>query len=259
MTARAGVLLLALLPACSWLERRARDGADCFRIAAGVGIGLGVEAHATDWVSPGLGIVTYTQNVGWLDRGVHGIWLESDVITTPRLAYESIGAELESQASKRSERSSNLLRLAISGLNLPNERWIRCHGVTSVEYYALINAAELGKAGHATWLTDLLVEPGAPIFVTRRSVWQRGCFEIGATVLIAHGRLGFNPFEFVDFLGGLVGLDLAGDDRLVPFYRLEPLRDERRERVDRLFDPTLDDPSPDERPRQRPERSGDTR
>lgn len=228
-------ILLAALPACTWLERRARDAADCVRVAAGVGLGAGIEVHATDWISPGIGVVTYTHNVGWLDRGVNGAWLESDVITTPRLAYEAIGAEFETQSTRRSERSSNLLKLAVSGLNLPNERWVRRGGVTSVEYYALVNAADLGQRGHATWFTDLLVEPGQTVFVTRRSIWQRGCFEIGATALVLHARAGFNPFELVDFLAGLVGLDPAGDDTVTPFYRLEALREPSRERVESLF------------------------
>ncbi len=232
------VLASAVSGGCSWWEARARDGSDCFRAALGVGPGLALDARLTDWVAPGVGIVTYTHNVGWLDRRVHGVWLESDVITTPRLAYEAFGAEFDSQASQQADHVGSLKQLATSSINLPNERWVRRQGVTTVEYFAFINAAELGARSHATWLTDLLVDPGDPVFTPRRSAWQRGNFEVGATILLVHARAGVNLFEFVDLIGGFVGLDLAGDDARPVHYPLEPLRNAQRERLDALFEPS---------------------
>lgn len=237
---RVLALLVAItIPAtgCTWVEARARDAADCVRGAVGVGPGLAVDARMTDWISPGIGIVTRTTNWGWLDRRVHGTWQESDVINTPRLAYETIGSELYTTSDPQAGREMSFARLAASSLNLPNERWIQRRGVTSVEYFSFFNAFGAAEASRARWLADLLVEPGQPVFVPNRTAWQKGFVEVGATVLLVHARAGFNPFELIDFLAGLVGLDPAGDDTRAPHYPLVPREDADRDRIDRLFDP----------------------
>ena len=36
--------------------------------------------------------------------------------------------------------------------------------------------------------------------------------QLGAHLLLINARLGFNPLEFLDFLLGFGGLDIAGDD-----------------------------------------------
>lgn len=217
------VLLLCIAnQSCTWFAARARDAADCVRLAVGVGPGLTVEAHITDWIAPGLGAASRTTNVGWLDRRVHGTWEESVVIATPRIAYETLLPEIDEELSTDHDPSFSLLRLAASSMNLPNERWIRRKGVTSVDYFALVNPGDTAKSSRSHWLADLLVEAGQPVFHAERSVWQRGFCEVGVTALILHGRVGFNPFEFVDFLGGWFGLDFADDDRRSPYYEFVP-------------------------------------
>ena len=36
--------------------------------------------------------------------------------------------------------------------------------------------------------------------------------QLGAHLLLINARLGFNPLEFLDFLLGFAGVDIAGDD-----------------------------------------------
>ena len=110
---------------CTWAERRMLDFGDCFRTTAGVGFGLAVDAQVTDFVSPGVGVASLTWNYGWFDREIHGAWNESNVINTPRLAYESFSDEFEQSSRSQLDEQGFVARLALSSLNLPNERWIR--------------------------------------------------------------------------------------------------------------------------------------
>lgn len=234
MRAVLAVVLCLSTQSCTWLAARARDAGDCVRVAVGVGPGLTLEVHATDWIAPGLGAISRTTNVGWLDRRVQGVWEESVVIKTPRLAFETLLPEIDEEVSTDHDPSFTLLRLAASSMNLPNERWIRRQGVTSVDYFALVNPGDTGASSRAHWLADLLVEEGQPVFHAERSAWQRGMCEVGVTALLIHARAGFNPLEFVDFLGGFVGFDFADDDRRAPFYEFVPDLEyvRRRERIE---------------------------
>jgi hypothetical protein len=225
---RLPLLLLPFVGAgCAWAERRALDLGDCFRAVVGGGLGLSIDAQATDYVSPGIGVASYTRNFGWFDREVHGAWLESDVINTPRLAYEGLADEFAQAGREQLDEQGFVARLALSSLNLPNERWIRSGGVVRVEHFALFNFFGVGSKQRAWWLADLLVEPGDSVTTPSKSVWQAGFVEVGATAVIVHARVGVNLLEFVDLVCGLVGLDPAGDDEREPFYELMPLDDGR--------------------------------
>lgn len=217
-------LLLVACCGCRWLGDRGYDFADCVRGVVGGGLGLAVDAQVTDFVSPGIGVASYTLNYGWFDREIRGAWVESDVINTPRLAYEAFSEEYAQMSAEHFDDESVVARLALSSLNLPNERWIRRGGVVRVEHFALFNFFGVGERQRAWWLADLLVEPDSVVMTPVKSTWQRGWIEVGATAVILHARVGFNPFEVVDLLAGFVGLDPAGDDRREPFYELEPLR-----------------------------------
>ncbi len=45
----------------------------------------------------------------------------------------------------------------------------------------------------------------------QRSAWDQWNLEVGFTVLLG-ARVGFSPGQFIDFLGGVIGFDPAGDD-----------------------------------------------
>lgn len=198
-----------------YLGARAMDLADCVKGNVGAGIGLTVDAHVTDYIAPGVGIVSYTANFGYEDRTINGTWLESLVINTPRFAYETVFQayeEAEESPDKELEGSVVMSQLAMRSLLLPNERWIRKDDELTVDYYTLLNIAGLGRRNRATALTGLLRRPGEIPTVREKTGWQIGFLEVGGTLGFVEARAGFNPLELVDFLAGVFGWDPAGDD-----------------------------------------------
>lgn len=222
MTFRLLSTLLAFLPlsvGCSWvgsyLSARALDLADCVKGNVGAGIGLTVDAHVTDYIAPGIGILSYTANVGYEDRAINGVWLESIVINTPRFAYETVFQayeESEQTPDENLEGSVIISQLALRSLLLPNERWIRKDDDLTVDYYTLLNIAGLGQRNRAAALTGLLRRSGEIPRTREKTGWQAGFVEIGATLGFVEARVGFNPLELVDFLAGIFGWDPADDD-----------------------------------------------
>lgn len=208
----ATIVVLALTTtSCSWLNARRLDLQDCFPVAVGVGGGLTADAQVTDWMSPGVGFVSYTVNAGWLDRGVRGWWEESDVITTPRIAYEVFSEDYRGESSEQLGDGGLLTNLALQSLNLPNERWIRNEdGRLSVEYFALFNF--FGERLAAGALTGLMKRDREAFEVRERTIWERDTVGAGVTVGFVHVRAGWSFLQTIDFLAGLVGLDPAGDD-----------------------------------------------
>ena len=221
MTARILQTLLTLLPLASgcasmggYLGARAMDLADCVKVNVGIGIGATLDVHVTDYVSPGLGIVSYTMNFGYEDRVVNGVWLENLVINTPRFAYETVARTLEEAGPDENLDGAVLIsQLALRSMLLPNERWIRdSSGELTVRYYNLLNIAGLGEQNRATALTGLLRRAGERPRSVDNDVWQASFLEVGATAGVVEARLGFNPLQLVDFFAGLFGLDPADDD-----------------------------------------------
>jgi hypothetical protein len=212
------VLVLAAgscAPVGGYFAARGLDLADCFKLSVGLGIGLAADVHVTDYMAPGLGIASYTANLGWDDRRVNGVWLESDVINTPRLAYE--WAYEDSLAADSEDSSQRLLTgLALASLTLPNERWIRKGSRVTVEYFSLFNFGGLGERMAARSLAGVLLGHGEQADDPGRSFWQKCFLEAGATAGVVHARVGWNPLETIDFLLGWIGLDPAGDSGTQP-------------------------------------------
>ncbi len=234
MTVRLLGILLLLVPfevGCASLGRyfgaRAMDLADCVKGNVGLGVGLTVDAKVTDYISPGLGIVSYTANFGYEDRDVYGVWLENIVINTPRFAYEAVFREYEETPPDEGLQGSTIAsQLALRSLLLPNERWIRKDDELTVRYYTLFNISGLGRDYRATALTGLLARRGETPKTPERTMWQKGSIEAGATLGVVEARAGFNPFEFLDFLAGIFGLDPAQDDPPPPLIVVPPEREE---------------------------------
>ena len=219
----AAISVVALVSGagCAYGADRMQDLADCFRLSAGYGLGLTASAQVTDWFSPGVGAASRTQTFGFLDRDVHGAWEESDVIQTPRLAYEGLALQLSEQSREQMDEGGVIARLALDSLNLPNERWVRTGGRIRVEQFALFNVMRSAVPEGSSWLAGLVVEPGDVVLTPVKDVWQSSFVELSGTVVAVHARLGFNPMQCVDFLAGLFGFDPAGDDRRAEFYEFE--------------------------------------
>lgn len=213
---------LSLLQGCGighYLRNRGLDFMDCFKINAGVGLGLAVDLRATDWFAPGLGYMSYTTNFGWDDRLVHGTWKECVVINTPREVVEAAIGDPGQRDSPDYDPSISIGRLALASVFLANERWIRNPRTkaVSVEYYSLFNFAPIASFVRSADPGRFFVHEGEKVTVRDKSIWDEGWFEAGATVVFVHARIGVNLFQIADFLTGIIGIDPARDDRrLVP-------------------------------------------
>ena len=194
------------------MSARGLDFADMFKANAGIGLGLTFDVHISDYISPGIGVASYTWNFGYDTRDVYGFWEESDVINTPRLAFELLAEEYEATPSDQLDPEDFLARLALSSLNLPNERWIRSSGVVTVEFFSLFNFRDLSSDNKLKSLTGHILTQGDDARLPEKTVWERSFIEVGGTAGFVSARIGFNPAEFVDFLAGFAGFDPADDD-----------------------------------------------
>ena len=179
-------LLLALLASCEALgeyaSARLLDLGDCVKLSAGGGIGLTVDAKATTYMSPGLGFASYLYVVGWDSRDVHGFWLASDVVNTPRLAYEWFSEEYQETPPEAFDEALFLGRLALTSMALPAERWIRHEDVVTVEYFSLFNCGvtlyvaasdlipEVNHHGGKSPFVSLSIFAGVAVFFLTRLV-----------------------------------------------------------------------------------------
>ena len=223
------VATVGCAPIGGYLGARAMDLADCVKGNVGVGIGLTADVHLTDFMAPGLGIVSYTANAGYDDRNVNGVWLESIVINTPRFAFETVARDYEETPSDENLEGGVLIsQLALRSLLLPNERWIRENGELTVEYYTLFNIGGLGRDFRATALTGLLQRPGERPKTPEKTIWDEAFFEAGATLGVVEARAGINPLQFLDFLAGIFGFDPADDDPPPPMIEVDPSADVER-------------------------------
>ncbi len=217
-------LLLSMLSAlcgCEAMGRYAHDRmldlVDCAKFNVGYGIGLAADLHVTDWFAPGIGYLSYTTNFGWDDRVIHGTWEECVVINTPAYAVEAVIGDAEQRSDTDYNPVAQIRRLALAGVFLANERWIR-NGRTrrvTVGHYSLFNFASVSRFLRQTDPGSFFLREGERPNDRRRSFWDRAWIEAGATVGLVQLRAGVNPLQMLDFLAGLVGLDPVGDDRRV--------------------------------------------
>lgn len=176
-------------PATYW-KNRGRDFAQCFTLAAGIGLGLDAEIHVTDWVATGVGAslsakhgwgASYTMaeyGSGWpcLERHVGFPIRHLAPVCAPRWATP---AELPTRAPA----------VLITAVTCGTER--------RTASLIFLDLAAFRKGGG--WLE-------APKAVDRFGI------DIGATLLVPSFRVGVNPARFLDFLLGWTTLDIAGND-----------------------------------------------
>ncbi len=219
----AAVPLLGLLlggqgctAAGRWLRRRGLDLLDCVKLSAGVGYGLTADARLTDWFAPGLGFAAHIWSAGWEDREVHGVWEEWTIVNTPRAVWEAnVGDFEESRTEPGYDPSQRVARLALASVFLANERWIRVPATREVriELYSLFNFANVPPYLRLADPRASLLRAGETASIHEKPFFDQGWIEAGVVAGFVGLRAGVNPFQAVDFVLGLFGLDPAGDDR----------------------------------------------
>ena len=223
-------LIVALTTGCqttvgNYFAERGRDFGECFRLQVGGGPGLGVCARVGGLLDIGLGVASYYREhgVGWhygdgyaFGLGETGDLEEWDVNFTILQPLAVI--------------ASPFLLLGPPDFHGGNPAWYflapphwetkktqgldwkgtQASWALIPAYLSLINdeTAEGSKGTDLLWsrqVTD----------VTRKA--RVHAFDVEASVYagIVYARAGFSPGEFVDFLLGWFGVDIAGDDRLL--------------------------------------------
>ncbi len=199
--------LLTLSAGCqttigNYLGNRAQDLSDCFLIETGVGIGLGVDVKAGGLVHANLFMNVWMGRLGWV-YGDHGVVGKFEI-------EFGIPAAIP---------SSGFLHMSSLGTRA-GKVWHSC--------YALLPGlwSWEGRAGQKkSWIWASRVPSGVDVADSvasrardrgdRARRWSRVHafdFEVGVHALLVGARVGFSPGEFLDFILGWFGVDIACDD-----------------------------------------------
>lgn len=180
-----------------YFAERARDLGDCFEARASLGLGIGVSARAFGVAEAGLLWSRSAVDCGWDFGRPVAHRSEIDEGNAFRVALP-IGA-MEFRYSDALSRGRPIWQLR--PLLLP--------ALTTIEPFASLQRDE------SEWLWG---PPGENQSASSRQArrWSRvHAFDVGVEAWVGFGglRLGFSPGEFLDFVLGWFGLDIAGDDR----------------------------------------------
>jgi hypothetical protein len=195
MTPALVVATLLLATGCQttvsgYLSRRGRDFKDCFLIQTGLGIGLGVDVKAGGLVHASALMSAH------FDEGTVG-WVYGE----PRPADE-LHATIVGHVSNEGDLGIGLIHVSA-----------RSYQDTSVGHvcFGVLPAAFSLHGGTWLWLDP--DEEWAGLEKAVRSARIHAFdVEAGVMLLLWGFRAGFSPGEFLDFLLGWFGIDIAGDD-----------------------------------------------
>lgn len=191
----------------NYFANRARDFGECFMIRGGVSAGLGADVKVAGLVHANVGLASYDAMAGIAYGRRCRLYLiyehpsESDL----GLPLAPFKRGLLHLSSARPRDDYVYVEHSCYGLLPGLLSWVRPY-----KKYR-------GKGKEAWfWLwgpgpaSDPALNPKALVR------WMRvhaPDIEVGATVLLLGVRAGFSPGEFLDFLLGWSGVDIAGDDR----------------------------------------------
>ena len=196
----------------NYFANRGRDFGECFLVQAGFGFGLGVDVKAAGLVHADALLAFYARHwsVGW----VYGDPRPREVLAWEDFPFEGDRGALFFHSSLS----------CVGGIAGGHSCFSILPAVLSWEdaFWLWSDIDELGE-----WMAERIDTwpPGFDVEgwlkdreMERRPMhrWARlHVFDVEAGVFIGvvGARAGFSPGEFVDFLLGWVGVDIAGDDR----------------------------------------------
>ncbi len=201
------VAVLALSAGCqttvgNYFGNRARDFGECFAAQVGLGVGLGVDIRAVGILHASVGGGFYFDGatLGW----AYGAPLPSALRGLSRHAILRFTGFPLSWFPLREWFS--LIPTHTSRLG-PNEEHY-CYFLLPVITDAFLHSDD--EISPATWARIHAFD-----------------IEVGAFAIVLGARVGFSPGEFLDFLLGWVGIDIAGDDKPLGVLHATP-SDEKR-------------------------------
>ena len=207
MSARFSVLLMPLLlsacatPVGEYFADRWHDLADCVRLRGSLGVGLYVEADATSAIEPSIGTLDMTivphASIGWDPR----VGRRPGQTRTAAFPFLLIGWPYYGyhEANTGYGDTHPYTRGLIAPFVLMGQHHVQGshRGLFYLQHFIANPRIEEAAAERET--------PSRPI---ADHFW----FAISGTVLVPSFDIGFNPAQFVDWLGGWFGLDLLDDD-----------------------------------------------
>jgi hypothetical protein len=202
-TAVAGLLTAVLCAGCADFQTqaldRANDFVDCFKLEAGYGGAVDVEAQVTDWVSSGLGAAG-TFRWGFDGRELVGFRGAPHSGITHHYGFPIV--PLRTWLGVNDYEEDGTVSLYYTDLR-----------VRDGEYFSPSYQPE--RVSKSIVLYDVTSQPEYRVPHDTRDPLHAYDVHLGAT-LLGSLRIGFSPGEMADFATGWFGHDLAGDDRQPP-------------------------------------------
>jgi hypothetical protein len=183
-----------------------RDLADCVHAEAGLGLGIYLEAQATDWLHPAIGAADLSlkprQSVGWDPRPgqpVGQLRTAAFPISTLALPATLMGrADLFENWGLSSPEQILIANISLSGNN-----YITGENCSLLRLHRLAPNPILTRAPSLEALT--------PNQQLSRDSW----IGFSTTLAIFHLDFGINPLEIIDMMTSAFGWDLLADDERI--------------------------------------------
>jgi hypothetical protein len=200
---------LAVLATSACAPGRLADLQDSGRISVGLSLGLSADAKLGDVTHPAIGLLSSSAMVGFETRHIDGVWYEARV-SDPFATYWYRRA---GQGWAWSLNSSGWRGMweALGYADALDEIDETFDAEPLPETGTVYQGETLdGEIVASRWLP---IPWGAPDDASALFRFNTATdLQFGATLGIVGGRVGFNPLEFVDFVLGFAGFDIAGDD-----------------------------------------------
>lgn len=203
-----GLTALVALFALGCAPGRIADLRDSGRASFGVGLGLSADVKAGALTHPSLGLWSASAMIGFDTRKVDGVFFEgrtSEPYATiwTRNIGTPWGQALNSTGWRAAFEAHQFQAALTETSHVPQRE-------RPEALIAIVEEKEL----------DGTLDVGGWLPIPRRTQTWESLFsfgnttdlQAGAQLLFITARIGFNPLEFIDFLGGFAGADIAGDD-----------------------------------------------
>lgn len=183
-----------------------RDLTDCFHAEAGLGLGIYLEAQATDWLHPAIGVgdlaLKPRQSIGWDPRPgqpVGQLRTAAFPVSTLALPASLIGNEdlFENWGLSSPD------QILIANLSLSGNNYITGENCSLLRLHRLAPNPILTRAPSLEALT--------PRQQLSRDTW----IGFSGTLLFFNFDFGINPLEIIDMMTSVLGWDLLADDERI--------------------------------------------
>lgn len=195
------VLFATLFVFAGCAPGRMADLRDSGRLSLGLGFGISADAKAGALTHPSFGILSTSAMLGFDSRDVYGEYYEARV-SEP---YATVWA--------RDEKEPWLTALNDSGWRAAFKTRRYHEAVAAIWQPVGQSAPDVLVADVEGTEVEGTLDFGDWVFSEDANFNTLTDFQLGATFLLFSARAGVNPLEFIDFLLGFGGVDIAGDDQ----------------------------------------------